>query len=84
MDNLNDDLRDALQDYAATSLKQEAKLKKHGQRAVQLLDTYLDYVKSSPLLDAIDKKEFADVVVKAPLQTALTKLAETIRVSVRG
>ena len=83
MDNLNDDLRDALQDYAATPLKQQAKLQQHGEKAVQLLDTYLSYVERSALLDAIEKKEFADVSVRTPLQTALKKLAQTIRASAR-
>jgi hypothetical protein len=79
MDNLSDDLRDALDAYVSTPLAQQAKLQEFGTRARDLVDSFVSYVDKSPLLDAIDKKEFADVQIKAPVSAALRELAKTIR-----
>ena len=79
MDNLNDDLRDTLDAYISTSRKQASRLTELGGQAKQLLADYVRYVNTSPLLAAIDQKEFADVTLKAPIERALKKLARTIR-----
>jgi hypothetical protein len=79
MDNLNDDLRDALDDYVSTPLKQQDRLREKAESARQLLDNFGNYVFKSPLLAAIDKKEFANVQIKAPMMTAMRELARTIK-----
>jgi hypothetical protein len=78
MDHLSDDLRDALDAYVSTPLKQQSRLKELGGNAKQLLDKFVDYVDRDPLLAAIDQKEFADVQIKAPMEVALRDLAKTI------
>jgi hypothetical protein len=79
MDNLNDDLRDALDAYVSTPLKQQDRLREKAENARQLLDNFGNYVFKSPLLTAIDKKEFADVQIKAPMMAAMRELARTIK-----
>jgi hypothetical protein len=78
MDNLNDDLRDALDAYVSTPLKQQDRLREAADNARQLLDKFTRYVEKSPLLAAIDAKEFANVQIKAPMMTAMRDLARTI------
>ena len=79
MDNLNDDLRDALDAYVSTPLKQQDRLRATASNAREILDNFTKYVNDSPLLDAIDAKEFADVRIKAPMVMAMRELAKTIR-----
>jgi hypothetical protein len=79
MDNLNDDLRNALDAYVSTPLKQQDRLREMATNARLLLDNFGKYVFSSPLLAAIDKKEFANVQIKAPMMAALRDLARTIK-----
>jgi hypothetical protein len=78
MDNLSDDLRDALDAYASTPLKQKDRLHEYGENARKILDGFTDYVDKSPLLAAIDQKEFADVQIKTPMAAAMRDLAKTI------
>lgn len=79
MDNLSDDLRDALDAYVSTPLKNQARLTEFGNNAKQLLENFTNYVERSPLLAAIDQKEFADVEIKAPMAAAMRDLAKTIK-----
>jgi hypothetical protein len=79
MDNLNDDLRDALDAYVATPLNQQARLKELGTSARELLDTFATYVDRSDLLAAIDQREFADVQIQGPMARAMRDLAKTIQ-----
>jgi hypothetical protein len=79
MDNLNDDLRDALDAYVSTPLKQQDRLHEMATNARQLLDNFTKYVNDSALLTAIDQKEFADVQIKAPMMAAMRDLARTIK-----
>ncbi|HJQ79295.1 MAG TPA: hypothetical protein VJ828_05035, partial [Lacipirellulaceae bacterium] len=79
MDNLNDDLRDALDAYVSTPLKQQDRLREMATNARQLLDNFTKYVNDSALLTAIDQKEFADVQIKAPMMAAMRDLARTIK-----
>ncbi len=78
MDNLNDDLRDALDAYVSTPLKQQDRLRETADNARQLLEKFTKYVETSQLLDAVDAKEFANVQIKAPMMTAMRELARTI------
>jgi hypothetical protein len=78
MDNLNDDLRDALDAYVSTPLQQQDRLREAAANARQLLEKFTKYVEKSPLLAAIDAKEFANVQIKAPMMTAMRDLARTI------
>jgi hypothetical protein len=79
MDNLNDDLRDALDAYVSTPLKQQDRLRERAASASKTLDNFANYVIKSPLLAAIDAKEFADVQIKAPIMAAMRDLARTIK-----
>jgi hypothetical protein len=53
-------------------------LRELGGQARQLVETFADYVEKSPLLEAIDQREFADVEIKGPMSKALRELAKTI------
>jgi hypothetical protein len=77
-DNLNHDLRDALDEYVHTPLNKKDLLEQHAASARQIVDTFADYVEASDLLTAIDQKEFADVQIKAPLSAALRELEKTL------
>jgi hypothetical protein len=79
MDNLNDDLRDALDAYVSTPLKQQDRLREAAANARELLEKFTKYVETSPLLDAVDAKEFANVQIKAPMVAAMRDLARTIK-----
>jgi len=77
-DNLNHDLRDALDQYVHTPLNKKDLLAQHAASARQIVDNFADYVEGSDLLTAIDQKEFADVQIKAPLSAALRELEKTL------
>lgn len=78
MDNLNDDLRDILDQYVGTPKNRQADRDRLGAEAASLVQRFLDYATSDSLLNAVDQKEFADVVVKAPIEKALKELVKTI------
>ena len=78
MDNLDDELRDTLDKYASTPLKNQAKLRELGTAASEILDRYCKYVEGNPLMKAIDMKEFADVTIHAPVMKALTDLRKAL------
>lgn len=78
LDNLDDELRDTLDQYASTPLRNQAKLHTLAASASQVLDRYLSYVGKDPVLKAIDAKEFADVTVYAPIMKALTTLRSAL------
>jgi hypothetical protein len=77
-EHLNHDLRDALDAYVSTPLKQQDILHQKAETARQLLERYTKYVDDSPLLAAIDHKEFADVEIQRPMLSAMRDLAKTI------
>jgi hypothetical protein len=78
LDNLDDELRDTLDQYASTPLKNQAKLHRLAATATKILDRYLGYVESNPVLKAIDAKEFADVAIYAPIKRALDGLRKAL------
>ena len=78
MDNLNDDLRDVLDRYVATSIKKQTELQRLGDEATSIVKKFLDYVSNDRLLNAVDQKEFANVTVKAPIEKALKALVKTL------
>jgi hypothetical protein len=78
LDNLDDALRDTLDQYASTSLKNQGKLHALADTAKEILDRYLGYVQSNPVIKAIDHKEFADVSIHAPIMKALNDLRRTL------
>jgi len=78
LDRLDDELRDTLDQYASTSLADTAKLQALAISASSVLDRYIRYVDSDPLLKAVDHKEFADVLVHAPIVKALTTLRRAL------
>jgi hypothetical protein len=77
-DNLNHELRDALDSYVHTPANKKHLLEERAASARQIVDTFADYVEASPLLTAIDQKEFADVQIKAPLSAALRELEKSL------
>jgi hypothetical protein len=78
LDNLDDELRDTLDEYAKTPVSNRAKLKTLSETASEVLDKYQKYVASDPILKAIDQKEFADVTVHAPITKALADLRRAL------
>lgn len=78
LDRLDDELRDTLDQYASTPLNNQPRLHALGRSASTVLDRYLSYVNSDPILKAIDKREFADVIVHAPIVKALTALRKAL------
>lgn len=78
MDNLDDELRDTLDQYASTSLRNQAKLKELGATASEVLDRYTKFVEGNPVMKAIDMKEFADVTIHAPVLKALRDLRRAL------
>ena len=78
MDNLSDDLRDVLDAYVGTRLDDRRRLEELAEEARQTLTTFQDYLSKSELLAAVDQKEFANVTIKAPMESALRKLAAAI------
>lgn len=78
LDHLDDELRDTLDQYASTPLGHQTKLHELAKSASEVLDRYLHYVQNDPILKAIDKKEFADVAVHAPIMKALSTLRKAL------
>ena len=78
LDTLDNQLRDTLDQYASTSLKNQTKLHSLAATATEILDRYRAYVDSNPVLKAIDTKEFADVTIHAPIKKALADLRRTL------
>jgi hypothetical protein len=78
LDNLDDELRDTLDKYASTPLRNQAKLHQLAETANEVLDRYQKYVEGSPLMKAVDQKEFADVTIHAPIVKALADLRKAL------
>jgi hypothetical protein len=78
LDNLDDKLRDTLDQYASTPLTNKAKLQTLSAAATEVLNKYYNYVANDPIMKAIDKKEFADVTVHAPIMKALGDLRKAL------
>jgi hypothetical protein len=78
MDNLDDELRDTLDQYASTSLKNQAKLQQLATSATEILDRYTKFVEGNEVMKAIDLKEFADVTIHAPVLKALRDLRRAL------
>jgi len=78
LDHLDDELRDTLDQYASTPLTNQAKLHALSATASKVLDRYYSYVAADPIMKAIDKKEFADVTVHAPILKALGDLRKSL------
>jgi hypothetical protein len=79
LDNLDDELRDTLDQYASTPLRNQRKLHAIAATARKVLDRYEEFVASNKLMRAIDQKEFADVVVHAPVTKALSDLRKALQ-----
>jgi peptidoglycan hydrolase-like protein with peptidoglycan-binding domain len=78
LDNLDDRLRDTLDQYASTPLKNQTKLHSLAAKAAEILDGYIAYVEGNPVMKAIDTKEFADVTIHAPIKQALADLRKAL------
>jgi len=78
LDNLDDALRDTLDQYASTPLRQQDKLAALASKAIEILEGYRSYVDGNALMRAIDMKEFADVTVHAPVVKALADLRKAL------
>jgi hypothetical protein len=78
LDNLDDELRDTLDQYASTPLRNQVKLQALATTAKATLDRYQQFVASNALMKAIDEKEFADVTVHAPITRALAVLRKAL------
>lgn len=78
LDNLDDELRDTLDQYASTSLKNQNKLRSLAATAAEILDRYHAYVANNELMKAVDMKEFANVTVHAPVMKALDDLRKAL------
>jgi hypothetical protein len=78
LDNLDDELRDTLDQYASTPLRNQKKLHALADTAKQTLDRYQGFVANNGVMKAIDEKEFADVTVHAPVLKALADLRKAM------
>jgi hypothetical protein len=78
LDHLDDELRDTLDLYASTPLRAQGKLAALATSATEVLDRYQRYVDADAVMQAIDQKEFADVVVHAPVAKALRDLRKAL------
>jgi hypothetical protein len=78
LDGLDDDLRDTLDEYVATPVKNQAKLSQLKADAYAIVERYYKYVANNALLKAVDHKEFADVTVHAPVMQALGALKKAL------
>jgi hypothetical protein len=78
LDNLDDELRDTLDRYASTPLRNQKKLRELATTAGAVLERYQRYVASNGVMRAIDEKEFADVTVHAPVVKALADLRKSL------
>lgn len=79
LDNLDDALRDTLDGYARTPLRNQKQLTVLAASAIEILDRYRQFVAGNALMRAIDEKEFADVTVHAPVMRALGALRSSLR-----
>ena len=79
LDHLDDDLRDTLDQYASTPLRNQKRLDELASTAVETLERYQGFVANNKLMSAIDEKEFADVTVHAPVMRALGALRAALR-----
>jgi hypothetical protein len=78
LDNLDDELRDTLDQYASTPLRNQKKLRALAATASEVLERYQRYVARNGVMRAIDEKEFADVTVHAPVVKALADLRKSL------
>lgn len=78
LDHLDDELRDTLDQYASTPLRDQARLDKLATTARTVLDRYQDFVARNAMMKAIDEKEFADVTIHAPVTKALRDLRKAL------
>lgn len=78
LDNLDDELRDTLDQYVSTPVKNQSKLVGLAAGANEILDRYLNFVATNSLMKAIDMKEFADVTIHAPVMKALKDLKKAL------
>jgi hypothetical protein len=78
LDNLDDELRDTLDQYASTPLRNQARLQKLAATATEILDRYRTYVAGNAVMKAIDMKEFANVTIHAPVLKALNDLRKAL------
>lgn len=78
LDNLDDELRDTLDQYASTPLKNQAKLQDLAATAAEIVDRYRKFVEDNKVMKAIDMKEFADVTIHAPVMKALGDLRRAL------
>jgi hypothetical protein len=78
LDNLDDELRDTLDQYASTPLHNQQKLHALAATAGKTLERYQSYVANNGVMRAIDQKEFADVTVHAPVIKALADLRKAL------
>jgi len=74
LDNLDDELRDTLDQYASTPLHNQKRLQDLAVTAAEILERYQRFVANDKMMQAIDHKEFADVTVHAPVTKALADL----------
>jgi hypothetical protein len=78
LDNLDDELRDTLDQYASTALRNQKELHQLAATAGEILERYQRFVASNGVMRAIDEKEFADVTVHAPVVKALADLRKSL------
>ena len=78
LDHLDDELRQTLDRYASTPLRDQKKLQALGSSAVEILERYQKFVADNALMRAIDAREFADVTVHAPVMKALKALRSSL------
>jgi len=78
LDNLDDELRDTLDQYASTPLRNQKKLHQLAATAGEILQRYQRFVANNRVMQAIDEKEFADVMVHAPVVKALADLRKSL------
>jgi hypothetical protein len=78
LDNLDDELRDTLDQYASTPVRNQAKLLNLADTAIEILDRYRKYVANNSIMKAIDMKEFANVTIHAPVVKALGDLRKAL------
>jgi len=79
LDNLDDELRQTLDQYASTPLRDQKKLRALGTSAAGILERYQRFVADNALMRAIDAREFADVAVHAPVMRALKALRSSLQ-----
>ena len=78
LDNLDDALRDTLDQFASTPLRNQRKLRALAATAAEVLERYQKFVAGNAVMQGIDEKEFADVRVHAPVMKALRDLRKAL------